>query len=103
MIHTLLQFLGLFMLAVGGVLLLVAAWGVHALPDALSRQHAATKAATLAISTACVGVFLLHTDWSWSLRLGLVLVYLMLSLPLAAHMLARAAVTETETDTTPHS
>lgn len=85
------------------IVLLIAALGVYRLPDALSRQHAATKAATLAISTACVGVFLLHTDWSWSLRLGLVLVYLMLSLPLSAHMLARAAVTETETDTTPHS
>ena len=93
-----------FVLAGAGVLLLViAALGLFLLPDALSRQHAATKAATLAISTACVGVFLLHTNWSWGLRLGVVLVYLMLSLPLSAHMLARAAVTETETDTTPHS
>ena len=101
--QTILQFLSLFLLAAGGILLAIAAWGVHTLPDSLSRQHAATKAATLAISTACVGVFLLHTNWSWGLRLGVVLVYLMLSLPLSAHMLARAAVTETETDTTPHS
>ena len=87
----------------GGCLVVLAGVGVVRFTDVYARMHAATKAATLAISTACVGVFLLHTDWSWSLRLGLVLVYLMLSLPLSAHMLARAAVTETETDTTPHS
>ena len=103
MMQTILQFLGLFLLAAGGILLAIAAWGVHALPNALSRQHAATKAATLAIATACVGACLLHPNWNWLVRLGLVLLYLMLSLPLSAHMLARAAVTETETDTTPHA
>lgn len=35
--QTILQFLGLFLLAAGGILLAIAAWGVHTLPDALSR------------------------------------------------------------------
>ena len=43
-----------FLLA-GGVLLLIAAWGVIALPDALSRQHAATKAGTFALAMVCIG------------------------------------------------
>ena len=36
--------LGLALCLLGAVLLLIAAWGVVRLPDALSRQHAATKA-----------------------------------------------------------
>lgn len=92
--NTLLHFLGLALIMTGGVLLAIAAWGVHTLPDALSRQHAATKAGTLAVSTLCVGAFLLQAQWNWGWRLGIVLVYLMVTLPLASHMLARAAVTE---------
>lgn len=94
MMNTLLHFLGLALLITGGVLLAIAAWGVHTLPDALSRQHAATKAGTLAVSTLCVGTFLLQPHWNWGWRLGIVLLYLMVTLPLASHMLARAAVTE---------
>ncbi len=40
---------GRVLLAAGAVLLVIAAWGVIVLPDALARQHAATKAATLAL------------------------------------------------------
>ncbi len=94
MMQTALHILGLVLLAIGGVLLAISAWGLHVLPDALSRQHATTKAATLALSAMCVGAFLLQTNWDWGLRLGIVLVYLMLTLPLASHMMARAAVTE---------
>lgn len=42
--------LGGLLLAAGAVLLVIAAWGVIVLPDALARQHAATKAGTLALT-----------------------------------------------------
>ena len=42
--------LGGLLLAAGAVLLVIAAWGVIVLPDALARQHAATKAGTSRLS-----------------------------------------------------
>lgn len=83
----------LFVLA-GAALLLVAAWGVIALPDALARQHAATKAGTLALVLVCVGAGLAMADGEWAWRLGLIVVFLWITLPLASHLLARAAVRE---------
>lgn len=82
-----------FLLA-GGVLLLIAAWGVVALPDALSRQHAATKAGTFALAMVCIGAMLFALDWAWSWRILLILGFLLATLPVASHLLARAAVRE---------
>ena len=38
------------------VILLIAAVGIVRLPDALARQHAATKAAALAVSIFAIGI-----------------------------------------------
>jgi len=76
------------------VLLLIAAWGVIKLPDALARQHAATKAGTLALALACVGAMLVMPEWEWVRRLLLIVVFLLVTLPVASHLLARAAVRE---------
>ena len=92
--HTILHILGAVMIVLGGLLLAVSAWGVHVLHDALSRQHAATKACMIAISTLCVGAFLMQPHWAWGWRLVVVILYLMATLPVSSHMLARAAVTE---------
>lgn len=85
--------------ACGVVLLLIAALGVLRLPDALARQHAATKAATLAISLFSLGLavaaLLAGWGWDWWLRLLLINVFLLLTLPLASHALAGAGVSET--------
>lgn len=85
---------GLLLVLAGGVALVIAAWGVLILPDALSRQHAATKAGTLALATICLGAALLATDAQWTWRLGLIFVFLLATLPVASHLLARAAVQE---------
>lgn len=89
-----LSVLGSGLLMLGTALLVLAAWGLITLPDALSRQHATTKAGTLAIATVCAGAFALHPDWAWGWRLGLIVAYLFITLPIASHLLARAAVTE---------
>lgn len=84
-------------LALGGaVALIIAAWGVLVLPDALSRQHAATKAGTLSLAMVCLGVALLAGDGQWTWRLLLIVVFLLATLPVAAHLLARAAVREAD-------
>jgi len=85
---------GLLLVLMGAVALVIAAWGVVILPDALSRQHAATKAGTLALSTICLGAALLMMDGQWAWRLGLILVFLLATLPVASHLLGRAAVKE---------
>ncbi|TDQ44736.1 cation:proton antiporter [Tepidicella xavieri] len=86
----------LFIVA-GGVLLVIAAWGVIALPDALTRQHAATKAGTLALAMVCVGAALSALSWEWGWRLVLIVGFLLATLPVASHLLARAAVREAGT------
>ncbi len=82
------------LLVCGAVLLVIAAWGVIALPDALARQHAATKAGTLALALVCAGAMLAMADAGWSWRLVLILLFLLATLPVASHLLARAAVRE---------
>jgi multicomponent Na+:H+ antiporter subunit G len=78
--------------------LVIAALGVLRLPDALARQHAATKAATLAVSLFAIGLGLVAMasgwGWPWLGRLALLVAILLLTLPLASHALARAGVAE---------
>ncbi|MFN3415709.1 MAG: monovalent cation/H(+) antiporter subunit G [Caldimonas sp.] len=90
----LLQILAALLLLAGGALLLVAAWGVVRLPDALARQHAATKAGTLALACVCLGAAGWAQDAAWTWRLLAILVFLVVTLPVASHLLARAAVRE---------
>lgn len=86
--------LGAVLVVLGGVFLAVAALGVVTLPDALSRQHAATKSVTLAMMTLSGGTCLMVMDPGWVWRLVLLVVFLMLTVPGASHLLARAAVSE---------
>jgi multicomponent Na+:H+ antiporter subunit G len=83
---------------IGVVVLMIAALGVLKLPDALARQHAATKAVTLSVSLFIIGLlwFSNLSDWGagWSIRLIILLMALLITLPLAAHTLARSALIE---------
>lgn len=87
--------LGITLCVAGAILLLIAAWGVVRLPDALSRQHAATKAGTLALAVFILGAGFLMPEPAWIGRLILLMLLLLITLPLASHALARAAVRET--------
>lgn len=88
----------IFLIGLGAALLVIAAWGVIRLPDALSRQHAATKAGTLALALVSIGAWLFVPTVEWAWRLGLILGFLMATLPVASHLLARAAVVEAGLD-----
>ena len=78
----------------GAVILLIAAWGLARLPDALSRQHAATKAGTLALLVFALGAGFMMPEPAWILRLAALVLLLLSTLPLASHALARAALRE---------
>ncbi|MEJ5210193.1 MAG: monovalent cation/H(+) antiporter subunit G [Burkholderiales bacterium] len=90
--------IGWALCALAILLLLIAAAGILRLPDALARQHAATKAATLAVSLFALGLMLVAWGsgwgWAWIGRLALLVLILLLTLPLASHALARAGVAE---------
>lgn len=75
----------------GVLVLLIAGIGLLRLPDALARQHAATKAATLGLGSLILGAGLAAGRWDWTPRLLLLLALLLVTLPLASHALARAA------------
>jgi multicomponent Na+:H+ antiporter subunit G len=85
---------GWVLCAIGIAVILIAAIGVVRLPDALSRQHAATKAGTVAVILFAAGVAMIMQDSAWSWRLLLIIVLLLLALPLASHALSRAAARE---------
>lgn len=86
--------LGWLLCVLGLSVMLIAAVGVLRLPDALSRQHAATKAGTLAVILFAIGAGLIVQQPAWSWRLAVIVLLLMLTLPLASHALARAAARE---------
>jgi multicomponent Na+:H+ antiporter subunit G len=89
-----LTLLGWGICALAIVVQLIAAVGILRLPDALARQHAATKAATLAVSLFAVGLILVMADGAWTRRLLALVAILLATLPLASHALARAGVAE---------
>jgi multicomponent Na+:H+ antiporter subunit G len=80
--------------------LLIAALGVVRLPDALSRQHAATKAATLAVTLFAIALVVTASvsgwGWGWIGRLLVMVAILICVLPLASHALGRAGLAETD-------
>lgn len=82
----------------GAALALVAAIGVHRLPDVLSRMHAATKPATLGILLVLIGVALRDGRLAVVAKVGLVAALQFLTAPTGAHMVGRAV----HRDTTEH-
>lgn len=88
--------LGWLLCGLALVILLIAALGVYRLPDALSRQHAATKAATLGLTLFALGTALVAWDSAWTWRLVLLVTILFTALPLASHALGRAAAALSE-------
>ncbi|MCU0906546.1 MAG: monovalent cation/H(+) antiporter subunit G [Rhodobacteraceae bacterium] len=94
MIASMIPAVASLLMILGAVILVIAAWGVIRLPDALARQHAATKAATLAIVVFALGVLVALPAIEWVWRLLVLVGFLLATLPVASHLLARAAMRE---------
>lgn len=77
-------------MASGVLLALIAAVGVHRLPDTLSRMHAATKPATLGVVLCALGAVIRLPDASDAAKIAVVVVLQLASAPVGAHLLGRA-------------
>lgn len=87
---------GVILLFVGVVVLVLASCGLFVFRDALSRQHAATKAGSLGIVLIMVGTAMIGGDWSWVWRVCLIIIGVWVTMPVASHVLARAAFREAQ-------
>ncbi|MEQ2527148.1 monovalent cation/H(+) antiporter subunit G [Bacillaceae bacterium CLA-AA-H227] len=78
---------------VGAFLSLVAAFGVIRLPDVYTRNHAASKAATLGVMSVLFGAFLYFylVEGHFNSRLLLGIVFIFMTSPVAGHLISRAA------------
>jgi len=86
--------IGFLLLGVGVMVLLLAGTGLFVLRDALSRQHAATKAGSLGTVLIVLGTAFIGGGWEWFWRALLITLLVWLTMPIASHVLARAAVRE---------
>jgi multicomponent Na+:H+ antiporter subunit G len=86
--------LGIVLTVAGLIVLMIAAVGLFLLPDALTRQHAATKSVTLALVLTLCGAALVAGGPGWWWRVGVIVALLVSTLPVASHMLGRAALQE---------
>jgi multicomponent Na+:H+ antiporter subunit G len=75
----------------GSVLCLLAAIGLHRMPDLYARMHAATKVPTMALLVTSTGAAFVLTDAESLTRLVLIVLLQFLTAPAAAHLLGRAA------------
>lgn len=82
-----------FFILVGAFLSLVAAFGVLRLPDVYTRNHAASKSATLGVMSILFGTFLYFyfLEGHFNSRLILGIVFLFMTSPVAGHLISRAA------------
>lgn len=85
-------FIGAF-IALGAFLSLVAAFGVLRLPDVYTRNHAASKSATLGVMLVLLGTFLYFylEEGHFNSRIILGIVFIFMTSPVAGHLISRAA------------
>ena len=75
----------------GAVIAVIAAVGLHTMPDVYARMHVATKPATLGITLCLAGAALLADSTSMVTKLVLAIVFQLVTTPAAGHLLGRAA------------
>ena len=74
----------------GAVIAVIAAVGLHRLPDVYARMHVATKPATLGI-TLCLAGAALRVDGPTATKLVVAIIFQLVTTPAAGHLLGRAA------------
>lgn len=75
----------------GAMIAVIAAIGLHRLPDVYARMHVATKPATLGITLCLAGAALRADGPSTASKLVLAIVFQLITTPAAGHLLGRAA------------
>lgn len=82
-----------FLVLLGALFSLVAAIGVVRLPDTYTRNHAASKSATLGVLCILLGLFMYYLliDHHANARVLLGIVFVFITSPVAGHLIMRAA------------
>ena len=83
-----LDIVGAAMMLAGAAIAIIAAVGLHTMPDVYARMHVATKPATLGIAL-CLGGAALRTDASTATKLVVAIAFQLVTMPAAGHLLAR--------------
>jgi multicomponent Na+:H+ antiporter subunit G len=80
-------------IAIGAFLSLVTAFGLLRLPDVYTRNHAASKSATLGVMFILLGTFLYFylQEGHFNSRLILGIAFIFMTSPVAGHLISRAA------------
>ncbi|WP_374702630.1 monovalent cation/H(+) antiporter subunit G [Bacillus sp. V33-4] len=87
------RFMSGALILIGAFLSLVAAFGVIRLPDVYTRNHAASKSATLGVMSILLGTFVhffMEQD-HFNSRIILGIVFIFITSPVAGHLISRAA------------
>ncbi|HZH59371.1 MAG TPA: monovalent cation/H(+) antiporter subunit G [Metabacillus sp.] len=82
-----------YLILQGALLSLIAAIGVVRLPDPYTRNHAASKSATLGIISILLGLFFYYLliDHHANSRVLLGIIFVFITAPVAGHLISRAA------------
>lgn len=84
-----LQIIGAFIVILGSLVLLVAAIGMHRMPDAYNRIQVGTKASTLSIALVMIGFMFIEPKWFG--KLFTIMLFVMLTNPISSYILMRAS------------
>jgi multicomponent Na+:H+ antiporter subunit G len=90
-VNAVLDVIGAVLMLTGAVIAVIAAIGLHRLPDVYARMHVATKPATLGIALCLSGAALRADSASTATKLVLAIVFQLVTTPAAGHLLGRAA------------
>ncbi|MDN7242081.1 Na+/H+ antiporter subunit G [Planococcus sp. N028] len=92
-ISVIVEYTGVFLILIGGIMAVISAIGLLRLPDVYTRSHAATKSSTLAVLLSLTGTFLYFwaTENFISVRLVLGIIFVFLTAPVSGHLITRAA------------
>lgn len=80
-----------FLMLVGTVFCLLAAFGIVRMPDLYSRLQIATKATTLGVGLVMIAFALFFHDEAAVTRAIAIILFLFVTAPVAGHMLCRAS------------
>lgn len=93
MTEEIIKFIAGAFILIGALLSLVTAFGLLRLPDVYTRNHAASKSATLGVMSILIGTFLYfyYENGHFNSRVLLAVLFIFMTAPVAGHLLSRAA------------
>lgn len=82
------EYIGMFLLLLGGIFLFLGGLGIYRMPDTYNRLQAGTKATTLGGMSVILAIGFLEPDWF--VKTLILVLFIAFSNPISSHALARA-------------